>query len=174
MYLYKGPTIGGFPSTPGRCAFVQVSTPWIIRPRPGVCYGLCCRTGIEHQQSTIDPWYVSSKFRRPIHLVSRVVRHLSVHLRKKSWKIGRIVKTLTRKSSIVYESIICSEYYGITDPSLLSSNGYVEERYCKVAPIQEELALLRGWQDFFDYLPGTIDFADNKFPFSPRYAYLGI
>ena len=54
----------------------------------------------------------------------------------------------------IYESITCSEYYRIADPSLLGENGHVEERYCKVATVQEELALLRGWQEFFDYLPG--------------------
>ena len=55
----------------------------------------------------------------------------------------------------VYESIICSAHYKSADPSLIE-NGQVEERYCKVAPVQEELALLRGWHDFFDYLPGML------------------
>ena len=53
----------------------------------------------------------------------------------------------------VYESIICNAHYKTADPGLMK-NGQVEERYCKVAPVQEELALLRGWHDFFDYLPG--------------------
>ena len=75
---------------------------------------------------------------------------------------------LIPKLFTVYESIICSEYYGVSDLSLLGSNRYVEERYCKVAPIQEELALLRGWQDFFDYLPGTINFGGKpKAIFTP-------
>ena len=55
----------------------------------------------------------------------------------------------------VYESIICNSYYKTADPGLIK-NGQVEEWYCKVAPVQEELALLRGWHDFFDYLPGTL------------------
>jgi len=54
----------------------------------------------------------------------------------------------------VFESIICQNYFAIVDPSKINSNGSVEERYCKVGPVQEELALLRGWQDFFDYIPG--------------------
>ena len=55
----------------------------------------------------------------------------------------------------VYESIICNAHYKTADPSLIK-NGQVEERYCKVAQVQEELALLRGWHDFFDYLPGML------------------
>ena len=54
----------------------------------------------------------------------------------------------------VFESIICQNHFALVDPNLTSSNGFVEERHCKAAPVQEELALLRGWQDFFDYLPG--------------------
>jgi MFS family permease len=54
----------------------------------------------------------------------------------------------------VFESIICQNHFAIVDPSKINSNGSVEERYCKVGPVQEELALLRGWLDFFDYIPG--------------------
>lgn len=54
----------------------------------------------------------------------------------------------------VFESIICQNHFAIIDPSKINSNGFVEERYCKVGLVQEELALLRGWQDFFDYIPG--------------------
>jgi len=54
----------------------------------------------------------------------------------------------------VFESIICQNHFAIVDPSKINNNGFVEERHCKVGPVQEELALLRGWQDFFDYVPG--------------------
>lgn len=62
----------------------------------------------------------------------------------------------------IYESIICNEYYKDADPSLLSENAHVEERHCKVATVQEELALLRGWQEFFDYLPGKFHSISGK------------
>ena len=55
----------------------------------------------------------------------------------------------------VYESIICAKHYANAEASLVQGNGQVLEPYCKIGPVQEELALLRGWQDFFDYLPGT-------------------
>lgn len=54
----------------------------------------------------------------------------------------------------IFESVICQNHFALVDPSKINSHGVVEERYCKVGPVQEELALLRGWQDFFDYIPG--------------------
>ena len=54
----------------------------------------------------------------------------------------------------VFESIICREYYSRVDPSRFAVDGLVDEWHCKVAPVQEELALFRAWQDFFDYVPG--------------------
>lgn len=54
----------------------------------------------------------------------------------------------------IFEAIICKTHFAIVDPSKIDSHGFVEERYCKVGFVQEELALLRGWQDFFDYIPG--------------------
>lgn len=52
------------------------------------------------------------------------------------------------------ESIICQEHFTHTGPSRYASDTVVEEQHCKVASVQEELALLRGWQDFFDNVPG--------------------
>lgn len=55
----------------------------------------------------------------------------------------------------ICESIICKNYYKITDPSIIGNDGVVEERHCKTSPVQEELALLVGWLSFFNYLPGA-------------------
>ena len=54
----------------------------------------------------------------------------------------------------VFESTICRNRLARIDPGLIGSDGFVDGRHCKVAPVQEELVLLRGWQDFFDYVPG--------------------
>ena len=54
----------------------------------------------------------------------------------------------------VFESIICQNHYERADASFIGQNGNVDEQHCKISAVQQELALLRGWQDFFDYLPG--------------------
>ena len=54
----------------------------------------------------------------------------------------------------VFESTICRNHSARIDPGLIGSDGFSDGRHCKVAPVQEELVLLRGWQDFFDYVPG--------------------
>ena len=65
----------------------------------------------------------------------------------------------------VFESIVCYKYWEQHDPSKLSlprsqlgpgAIGGVPEEFCKVAPIQSEVALIKGWQIFFDGLPGLI------------------
>ena len=54
----------------------------------------------------------------------------------------------------LFESIICHDYYKVADPRWIDGNGFVEEKYCKVDKVQEQLALLLGWATFFDNLPG--------------------
>ena len=55
----------------------------------------------------------------------------------------------------LYESIVCRNFYEKFDTSMIGGNGMVDERYCKVNPVQEELALLVGWQTFVNFFPGT-------------------
>lgn len=63
--------------------------------------------------------------------------------------------SLTGASTLrIYESIICHSYYKIHDPSRIGDGGLVDERHCKVAAVQEELAVLTGWESFFNTLPG--------------------
>ena len=54
----------------------------------------------------------------------------------------------------IYESIICHSYYKTNDPSRIGDGGVVDERHCKVDAVQEELAVLTGWENFFNTLPG--------------------
>ena len=63
--------------------------------------------------------------------------------------------SLTGASTLrIYESILCRSYYNIADPSQIDDGGVVDERLCKIDPVQEELAALTGWESFFDTLPG--------------------
>lgn len=54
----------------------------------------------------------------------------------------------------LFESVVCHNFYSIVDPSIIGRDGSVDEHYCKVNPVQEELAFLQTWQAFVTLLPG--------------------
>jgi hypothetical protein len=56
----------------------------------------------------------------------------------------------------LYESVVCARYYLLVDPSLVDKNGFVLEEYCKVDAVQDEVAMIFGWQVFFDSVPGIL------------------
>lgn len=45
----------------------------------------------------------------------------------------------------VIESIYCRQYYEKVDPGLIGGDGWVEERHCKGAKVQGQVANLRAW-----------------------------
>lgn len=49
---------------------------------------------------------------------------------------------------VLFEEIICRNHY-----STWGSNAEMDD--CKVAPVQSELALINGWKETFDTIPGT-------------------
>ena len=54
------------------------------------------------------------------------------------------------------ERSICYTYYAEHDPHVIGPGGLVNERLCKIGPVQEQLAVLRGWKALFEALPGHI------------------
>ncbi|KAE8392302.1 major facilitator superfamily domain-containing protein [Aspergillus alliaceus] len=56
----------------------------------------------------------------------------------------------------LYESIICYQYYEQSDPSRIDPGGNVPEQWCKIAPVQGDVALIRGYEALFTYIPGVI------------------
>ncbi|KAK5711261.1 hypothetical protein LTR15_012551 [Elasticomyces elasticus] len=65
----------------------------------------------------------------------------------------------------ICESVMCYHYYEDTDPTKLlldrssvgpGAIGGVEEAYCKVNAVQEQLAMLRGYQQLLDGLPSLL------------------
>lgn len=56
----------------------------------------------------------------------------------------------------LFESIICTDYYLREDPSLVTRDGSVLEHLCKVDPVQDKLAMILGWQLFFDSIPAIL------------------
>ncbi|KAL9037646.1 MAG: hypothetical protein Q9214_005608 [Letrouitia sp. 1 TL-2023] len=57
-------------------------------------------------------------------------------------------------STRLFESVVCHNFYSAVDPSVIGRDGSVDEHYCKVNPVQEELAFLQTWQTFVTLLPG--------------------
>ncbi|PNS16729.1 Quinidine resistance protein 1 [Sphaceloma murrayae] len=65
----------------------------------------------------------------------------------------------------IFESIYCYKYWEEHDPTKLlvsrenvgpGAIGGVEEKWCKVASVQADVAMLRGWQIFFDGIPSLL------------------
>lgn len=56
----------------------------------------------------------------------------------------------------VYEANICLQYYQEQDPSKIGPNGAVPEELCKEDIIQQRMAMIFGWQDLFDAIPGIL------------------
>lgn len=56
----------------------------------------------------------------------------------------------------VFEASLCLTYYRRADPSAIGSNGDVPEGLCKVDEVQQKLAMIFGWQDTFDSIPGIV------------------
>jgi hypothetical protein len=56
----------------------------------------------------------------------------------------------------LYESIACTAHYLHHNSSLVGNDGFVPEKLCKVNPVQEKVAMILGWQDFFDSIPALL------------------
>ncbi|KJZ68867.1 hypothetical protein HIM_11748 [Hirsutella minnesotensis 3608] len=54
----------------------------------------------------------------------------------------------------VYESIICYYYFAAREPSRFTSPFHIPEALCKAKPVQEDLALVKGYELLFMVLPG--------------------
>lgn len=56
----------------------------------------------------------------------------------------------------VFEANLCLSYYQEHDPSMITHDGTVPEDLCKGDAIQQKLAMIFGWQDTFDAIPGIL------------------
>ncbi|PVH96820.1 MFS general substrate transporter [Periconia macrospinosa] len=56
----------------------------------------------------------------------------------------------------VFESNLCLQYYEANDPSQIGPDGNVPESLCKIDEVQQRLAMIFGWQDTFDAIPGML------------------
>jgi MFS family permease len=53
----------------------------------------------------------------------------------------------------VYEANLCLRYYRESDPSVISADGTISEKLCKVDAVQQKMAMIFGWQEMFDAIP---------------------
>lgn len=56
----------------------------------------------------------------------------------------------------VFEANICLGYYLEHDASVIGKDGSIPEKLCKLDEIQQKLAMIFGWQDTFDAIPGVL------------------
>jgi len=54
----------------------------------------------------------------------------------------------------MFEMAFCRDYYQKVNPGVIDGNGEVPESLCKIEEIQQELALLKGWLNMLEFLPG--------------------
>ncbi|KAF1960919.1 MFS general substrate transporter [Byssothecium circinans] len=56
----------------------------------------------------------------------------------------------------VFEANLCLRYFTEHDPSKIGPDGTIPEAECKIDEIQQQLAMIFGWQDTFDAIPGIL------------------
>ncbi|KAK7941488.1 MFS general substrate transporter [Apiospora aurea] len=57
----------------------------------------------------------------------------------------------------VYESITCYQWYAVEQPGVYPDPHSVPEDMCKIGPVQEKLAMMRGLEFFFMAAPGSLN-----------------
>jgi MFS family permease len=56
----------------------------------------------------------------------------------------------------IYETNICLSYCRTHDASVIGPDGTIPEKLCKIDAVQQKLAMIFGWQDTFDAIPGIL------------------
>ncbi|KAH7081199.1 hypothetical protein BKA63DRAFT_540380 [Paraphoma chrysanthemicola] len=56
----------------------------------------------------------------------------------------------------IFEANLCLSYYREHDVSVIGAHGSIPESFCKIDAVQQKLAMIFGWQDLFDALPGLV------------------
>jgi hypothetical protein len=56
----------------------------------------------------------------------------------------------------IFEANICLHHYRQHDASVIGADGTIPEKLCKIDAVQQKMAMIFGWQDMFDALPGIL------------------
>ncbi|KAK6526737.1 hypothetical protein TWF281_009939 [Arthrobotrys megalospora] len=71
--------------------------------------------------------------------------------------ILEIADQLIKPSMVrIYEDTICREYYATQQHQLYPTGKDIPEEKCKIAPVQSELAFIRGLEPVFDAIPSLL------------------
>ncbi|KAK6348821.1 hypothetical protein TWF730_009589 [Orbilia blumenaviensis] len=71
--------------------------------------------------------------------------------------ILEVADQFTRPAMVrIYEDTICRNYYATQQHQLYPAGEDVPEEKCKIAPVQRELALIRGLEPVFDAIPSLL------------------
>jgi hypothetical protein len=65
---------------------------------------------------------------------------------------------------VIFEDIICRNHYASLRDG--GDGGAVD---CKIEPVQSELAIINGWKETFDSIPGTCGLHTMTLPIAPSY-----
>jgi MFS family permease len=95
-----------------------------------------------------SPYNATSKPQKPWILVA-VISALAIFL------IDLGCFLLNPARTRIYEASICVRFYLETDPSQVL-NDTVQESLCKINEVQDVVAMVFGWQDLFDAIPGIL------------------
>ncbi|KAI1824908.1 major facilitator superfamily domain-containing protein [Xylaria intraflava] len=108
---------------------------------------------------------------------ARIVRLILLYVVAFNFAIELFIPAETR----VLEQIYCTQYYRHFDPSLIGSdgNGGIDERWCKVTPVQSNVAMLRSWQTSFGNIAMLVtsvpwSYAADKYGRKPVFLALAI
>ena len=78
-----------------------------------------------------------------------------------AWSCGALLVVVSLSQTLcktpllrIIELNICRSYYQNHDPGVIDPDGFVDEKWCKVIPVQKQLANINGYNIFFTALMG--------------------
>ena len=78
-----------------------------------------------------------------------------------AWSCGALLAVISLSQTLcktpllrIIELNICRSYYQSHNPSVIRSDGFVDEEWCKIFPVQQKLATTNGYNVFFSAILG--------------------
>ena len=78
-----------------------------------------------------------------------------------AWGCGALLVVISLSQTLcktpllrIIELNICRSYYQTYRPDVIHPDGFVDEKWCKIMPVQQQLASINGYNIFFTALMG--------------------